>query len=112
MPAPSPIITARKAAKVGRPSGPEAMTSTICPAATPSSAPMSVAVIAAPERNSSVSRRIAKPMPTSSPTGASCSAARSGSIPRASTCTVGSAVSPAAISASPSSFLMSPGSVE
>ena len=73
---------------------------------------MSVAPIAAPERNSSVSSTIAMSTPMSSPTGASCSDARSISTPRASTWTSGSAVSPAAISASPSSFLIFAGSVE
>ena len=77
MPAPRPSIIAITAANVGRPSGAETAASRSWPAATPSSAPISVAAIAAPERNSSVSRTIAMSTPTSSPTGASCSDARS-----------------------------------
>ena len=79
---------------------------------TPIRAPTSVAAIAASERNSSVSRMIAMPTPISSPTGASCSEARSIRTPRAATSTPpASAVSAAASSASPSSFSSSAGSM-
>ena len=105
MPAPRPSIAASTVVKVGNPSGADTAARRICPAATPVSAPMSVAVIAAPERNSRVSSTIAMRTPTSSPIGASCSAARSTRIPRASAWTSGSAVSPAAISASPSALV-------
>ena len=77
---------------------------------TPISAPNSVAAIATSERNSSVSRMIAIATPTSSPTGASCSEAKSIRMPRAATSTPPrSAVSAAASSASPSAFSISPG---
>ena len=46
---------------------------------------MSVAPIAHPERNNTVSSTIAMSTPISSPTGASCSDARSMSMPRSST---------------------------
>src|SRR5918997_1152185 len=70
MPAPRPSMTAMMAANCGRPSGLASAASRICPTITPSSAPISVAPIAASERNSSVSRMIATPTPISSPTGA------------------------------------------
>ena len=112
MPAPRPIIIASTAAKLGRPSGAETAASRIWPAATPNSAPISVAAIAHPERNSSSSNRIATATPISSPTGAVCSAARSTRTPRSSTWTAGSALSAAAISASPSDFSIVAGSLE
>ena len=59
-----------RAAPTPRPAG-------SAPPRRPISAPMSVAAIAAPERNSRVSSTIAMSTPTSSPMGASCSAARS-----------------------------------
>ena len=107
-------MTAITAANCGRPSGLASAASRICPTITPSSAPTSVAAIAASERNSSVSRMIATPTPISSPTGASCSEARSIRMPRADTSTPPSrsAVSAASISASPSAFSRSCGSVE
>ena len=96
----------------GRPSGLASAVSRIWPTATPISAPMSVAPIAASERNSSVSSTIAMATPISSPTGASCSDARSISMPRALTWTpLPSAVSAASSSASPSDFSRSAGSV-
>ena len=112
MPAPRPSIIAIVAANVGRPSGADSEARRIWPAATPTSAPISVATIAAPDRKSSVSSTIAISTPNSSPIGASCSAARSIRTPRDSTWTSGSAVSPAAISALPSSLSTSTGSVE
>ena len=87
MPAPSPSITAITVAKAGRPSGWASAASRICPTMTPSSAPMTVAAMAASERKSTVSSRIAMPTPMSSPTGASCSEARSIRMPRAATST-------------------------
>ena len=73
----SPTRTpAGRAARRARPAA-------IWPIATPSSAPTSVATIAASERNRIVSRMIAMTMPTSSPTGASCSEPRSTIMPRA-----------------------------
>ena len=104
-------MTAITAANDGRPSGLASATSRIWPTMTPISAPISVAAIAASERNSSVSRMIAMPTPISSPTGASCSDARSIRTPRALTSTPPcSAVSAASSSASPSAFFRSPGS--
>ena len=100
------------AANDGRPSGLASAAIRIWPTMTPIRAPISVAAIAASERNRTVSRMIAMPTPISSPTGASCSEARSISTPRALTSTPpSSAVSAAASSASPSSFSSSPGSM-
>ena len=50
MPAPRPSIIAITAAKVGRPSGADNEASRSCPAATPASAPISVAIVAATKR--------------------------------------------------------------
>ena len=106
-------MTAITAANCGRASGLARATSRIWPTITPSSAPTSVAAIAASERNSSVSRMIATPTPISSPIGASCSEARSIRMPRADTSTPPcSAVSAASSSFSPSAFSRSCGSVE
>ena len=104
-------MTAMTAAKDGRPSGLASAAIRIWPTMTPIRAPISVAAIAASERNRIVSRMIAMPTPISSPTGASCSEARSIRTPRALTSTPPcSAVSAAASSASPSAFSRSPGS--
>ena len=104
-------MTAITVANDGRPSGCASAASRICPTMTPISAPASVAAMAASERNRSVSSRIAIATPISSPTGASCSDARSIRIPRAATSTPPrSAVSAAASSASPSDFSRSAGS--
>ena len=105
-------MTAMTEAKAGRSSGAASAVSRIWPTMTPISAPRMVAAIAASERKSSVSSTIAIATPMSSPTGASCSEARSMRMPRASTWTPSpSAVSAAAMSASPSSFSRSAGSV-
>ena len=104
-------MTAITLANSGRPSGLASAASSIWPTITPISAPISVAAIAASDRNSTVSRISAMPTPTSSPTGASCSDARSIRMPRADTSTPPcSAVSAASISASPSDFSSSSGS--
>ena len=87
MPAPRPSITAITAAKDGSPSGVARAAIRIWPTMTPISAPISVAAIAASERKRTVSRMIAMPTPISSPTGASCSEARSIRTPRALTST-------------------------
>ncbi len=64
--------------------------------------------MAAAERNSRVSRMIARATPTSSPTGALCSWLMSTTVPRIATSTPpSSAVRAAASSASPSSRSMS-----
>ena len=105
-------MTAITDAKAGRPSGLASTASRSWPTITPISAPISVAAIAAAEWNSSQSRMIAIPMPTSSPTGASCSDARSIRMPRAATSTPSPrALSPASSNASPSALSMSFGSV-
>ena len=105
MPAPSPSITAITVANCGSPSGSASAASRIWPAITPSSAPTIVAAIAAPERKRMVSRTIATATPISSPTGASCSEARSIRTPRAATSTPScSAVRAASSSFSPSSL--------
>ena len=112
MPAPRPSITAITVANAGRPSGWASAASRIWPTMTPISAPISVAAIAASERKRSVSRMIAMATPISSPTGASCSEARSIRMPRAATSTPPlSAVSAASSSASPSALSRSAGSV-
>ena len=111
MPAPRPSIIAITDAKAGRPSGAASATSRIWPTATPISAPISVAAIAASERNRTVSRMRAMKTPTSSPIGASCSEPMSISMPRAAKSTpLCSTLSPAAISASPSGFSTALGS--
>ena len=74
-------------AKSGSPRGWASAPSSIWPTATPISAPISVAAIAARERNSSVSSTIATPTPMSSPMGASCCDARSITWPRIATST-------------------------
>ena len=113
MPAPRPSIIAITLANAGRSSGAASAVSRIWPAITPISAPTSVTPIAAPERNSSVSRMNAIATPTSSPTGNVCSDARSMSMPRSSTFTAPpcSAVSAASTSCSPSALSRSAGSV-
>ncbi len=74
-------------AKSGIPMGPFTACRIIWLRTTPTSAPMRVTNIAASDRNSRVSRTIAIATPTSSPTGASCWAARSATSPRVSTLT-------------------------
>ena len=97
-------------ANSGMPSGWETAARTSWLMITPVSAPKSVTAIAARERNRAVSRRIAIAMPTSSPTGSSCSAATSSGWPRSSTWAPPSSASRAvSSSASPCSFSSSVG---
>ena len=69
-------------AKAGRSSGAASAVRRIWPTMTPISAPRMVAAIAASERKRSVRSTIAMATPMSSPTGASCSEARSMRMPR------------------------------
>ena len=102
-------MVAMNAANDGRPSGFDSAASSICPKNTPSSAPSSVTSIATLERNRTQSRMIAMPMPTSSPTGSSCSEPMSTIVPRAeiSTSFLPSSSSRASISGRPFSGLIS-----
>ena len=95
-------------AKSGIPIGPFTACRIIWLRTTPTSAPTSVTNIAASDRNRSVSRTMAMATPTSSPTGASCCAARSATSPRTWTDTPSPSPARAAFSkALPSSVSMS-----
>jgi hypothetical protein len=101
-------MTAMVVAKSGIPIGPFTACRIIWLRTTPTSAPTSVTNIAASDRNRSVSRTIAMATPTSSPTGASCCAARSATSPRDWTDTPSPSPARAAFSkALPSSVSMS-----